>query len=175
MVGMLLFIFVETMLFASFISSYLIISSSASNWPPLGQPRLPILTTGVNTLILLFSGLALVFSYRLFSMEGNTLRVKKLFLAALVLGMTFFSFQGYEWVRLIHFGLTLQSGVYGSFFYLIIGFHGLHVLAASVILALMYRRLHGNRLKRESFAAVLALWLFVVGVWPVLYYLVYIK
>lgn len=169
--GALAFIFVESMLFASFISAYLIVRSGAINWPPLGQPRLPIVTTGFNTIILLVSGVLLLWSYRLFLNRGLKTVVKKLFLSALILGVSFFCIQGYEWIRLIGFGLTMKSGIYGSFFYLIIGFHGLHVLAVTTLLGMMYNRLA----KQGIFSAVLALWLFVVGVWPGLYYLVYLK
>ncbi len=171
MMGALIFIFVESMFFASFISAYFIVRSGAINWPPFGQPRLPIVTTAFNTLVLLVSGVLLLWSYRLFLHQGLKEKVKKLFLAALGLGILFFCIQGYEWIRLIGFGLTMKSSVYGSFFYLIIGFHGLHVLAVTTLLGMMYKKLT----KQGIFSAVLALWLFVVGVWPGLYYLVYLK
>src|SRR5439155_1492695 len=48
------------------------------------------------------------------------------------LGALFLAVQGYEWIRLIGFGLTLASGVYGTTFFALIGLHGLHVLAALV-------------------------------------------
>src|SRR5205085_2530251 len=48
------------------------------------------------------------------------------------LGALFLAVQGYEWIRLIGFGLSLASGVYGTTFFALIGLHGLHVLAALV-------------------------------------------
>lgn len=169
--GMIAFIFIETMFFSAFISAYLIVRSGVLNWPPMGQPRLPVLTTGFNTLVLLASGLLLYKSYRLFSKEGFQAEVGKIYLSSLILGIVFFLLQGYEWARLISFGLTMTSSVYGSFFYLIIGFHALHLLAALVVMAIFYKKLE----KRGVFSAVLTLWLFVVGVWPALYGLVYLR
>ncbi len=169
--GVIAFIFVETMLFTSFISAFWIVRSGAINWPPMGQPRLPLLTTGFNSLILLASGFLLYTGYRLFSKRGFEERVRKIYFTSLILGIIFFLFQGYEWARLIRFGLTMTSSIYGSFFYLIIGFHAVHVLAALFIMAFFYKKLE----KKGVFSAVLALWLFVVGVWPILYGLVYLK
>ncbi len=171
--GMLFFIFTELMVFSAFISAYSIVRSSAINWPPLDQPRLPVLATAFNSAALLLSGFLLYGGYRFFLKEGSSKRVKHFFFASLVLGLFFVCFQGWEWVKLIRFGLTMTSSVYGSFFYLIIGFHGLHVLAASFTLSYAYHRLSKSLLRREVFAACLCFWIFVVGVWPCIYYWVY--
>ena len=58
-VGMLLFLATEAMFFAGLVSAYWVLRSQVFPWPPVGQPRLPILITGINTAILLLSGLAL--------------------------------------------------------------------------------------------------------------------
>ena len=56
--GMLLFIVTEVMFFASLVSAYLIIRSGLEEWPPWGQPRLPVWSTALNTAVLLSSGVA---------------------------------------------------------------------------------------------------------------------
>ncbi|MDP7105628.1 MAG: cytochrome c oxidase subunit 3, partial [Roseibacillus sp.] len=87
----------------------------------------------------------------------------------------FVLFQGFEWVRLIKFGLTMKSSTYGSFFYLIIGTHALHAVAALVVLVLVYRNLKRKTLAPENFWAAQVFWYFVVGIWPILYILVYLN
>ncbi len=66
--GMLLFVFVEVMLFAGFISAFVIIKSRAvgSVWPPPNQPRLPFAETAVNTTALIASGIVLMIAHRMF-------------------------------------------------------------------------------------------------------------
>lgn len=172
--GMFIFILTEVMVFASFISAFNIIKSSFTNWPPLGQPRLPLEITAVNSLFLLASAWLLHQSQSYFKKEQGTPRVRKYCLAALLLGVLFVMIQGIEWIRLIRYGLTLTSSIYGSFFYLIIGTHALHVLFAILALLISYRKLLKNELKQDTFAAMKAFWFFVVGLWPVLYWLVYL-
>ncbi len=66
--GMILFVFVEIMLFAGFISGFLIIKARAvgSVWPPPNQPRLPFEETAVNTTALIASGIVLLIAHRMF-------------------------------------------------------------------------------------------------------------
>ena len=162
--GMLIFILTEIMIFASFISAFTIIKSGFTNWPPLGQPRLPVLATAFNSLFLFASAWTILMSHR----------DKRFFLITLILGLSFVLLQGREWFHLLRYGLTLTSSVYGSFFYLIIGFHALHVLIAVAALSLMYLRFSRGNLKNEAFKAVKIFWFFVVILWPVLYGLVYL-
>ena len=96
---------------------------------------------------------------------------------AIVLGLGFVVFQGYEWVGLLSFGLTLTSSVYGSLFYLIIGTHALHVIGA--LLAMIYAwKTFEVEMESETGAERMLpfqiLWYFVVGIWPLLYILVYL-
>ncbi len=168
----LIFIFTEMMIFSSFISSFAIIKSGFENWPPLDQPRLPVFATAINSIFLIVSGFLLQVAYQQF-VSGRKF-VKALFVWALILGLIFVLGQGYEWTRLIGFGLTMTSSVYGSFFYMIIGAHALHVLIGAVALFLMYKRLVRGSLTRPAFAAMRAYWFFVVLLWPVLYGLVYL-
>ena len=66
--GMILFVFVEIMLFAGFVSGFLIIKARAvgSVWPPPNQPRLPFEETAVNTTALIASGIVLLIAHRMF-------------------------------------------------------------------------------------------------------------
>jgi heme/copper-type cytochrome/quinol oxidase subunit 3 len=94
-----------------------------------------------------------------------------------LLGTLFLAVQGYEWARLLHYGLTLSSGAYGSTFYTLIGTHAAHVLGALVWvgvtlgLAARGRFLDGPA---GPLRACAIYWHFVVALWPVLYVAVYL-
>lgn len=180
---MTLVVVAEIMFFAGFISAYIVNRSAALEWPPYGQPRLPVSFTMFNTAILLFSAFTL-YRYNLFlereQKDSSARKIEKpetfYLLLTFILGSLFLLLQGNEWVRLLRFGLTMTSGLYGAFFYLIIGAHGVHVLVGLLLLYLLIRKersgidpSYGSYLKAYSIY-----WYFVVFLWPVLYVLVYL-
>jgi cytochrome c oxidase subunit 3 len=169
---MLIFVIAEAMLFAGLVSAFMITRASAPMWPPPGQPRLPFEETALNTAALLASGAALLVAGRAF--EGEPARARGPLLAAILLGAFFVAFQGWEWVGLIHEGLTLTSSTHGSFFYLIVGLHALHAVAALALLLHVWLRLVRGQLVRSTFGSARVLWYFVVGVWPILYLRAYL-
>jgi heme/copper-type cytochrome/quinol oxidase subunit 3 len=172
--GMAIAVFVEVMLFAGFISAFVIVRSStpAGLWPPPGQPRLPVASTAFNTALLLASGVVLFLAHRAFPRRGARAAVP-LMGASIVLGALFVLLQGVEWVRLLGQGLTLTSSQLGGFFYLIVGAHALHAVAALAALAVFWRSMREDRLSRSAFGAVQLFWYFVVLMWPVIYWQVY--
>ncbi len=171
--GMLLFVATEVMFFSGLISAFVIGKSNAvGGWPPPGQPRLPVEETALNTVALLASGVALYVANRAFKQRSPNTR--RWLLAAIALGGFFVLFQGAEWVALVGEGLTLTSGQLGGFFYLLVGTHALHVAAGFLILLYTYRELAHGELDRFTFWPAQIFWYFVVGVWPVLYWLVYL-
>ncbi|MGD8825105.1 MAG: heme-copper oxidase subunit III [Myxococcales bacterium] len=171
--GMLIFVATEIMFFSGLISAFVIGKSNAvGGWPPPGQPRLPVEETAVNTVALLASGVALYVANRAF--RSGSSRTRGWLLLSIALGGFFVVFQGAEWVALIREGLTLTSGQLGGFFYLIVGAHALHVVAGFIVLLYTYRRLAHGELDRFTFWPAQIFWYFVVGVWPVLYWQVYL-
>ena len=170
--GMLIFVLTELMLFSGLISAFVIVRAGAMRWPPPGQPRLPLEETAFNTAVLLASGVALFLAQRRFFHDRAAAR--RPLLAAMILGAFFVVFQGVEWVRLIREGLTVTSSVLGSFFYLIVGLHALHAVAALAVLAYTWRRLERGWLAQHQLAAAQVFWYFVVGLWPILYGVVYL-
>jgi len=172
-VAMLIFIATEIMFFAGLVSAFIVVKTGAM-WPPPGQPRLPVEATAFNTLILLGSGFLLMRANRTFAELRDVEQTKKLLGLSLSLGAFFVIFQGYEWVRLLGFGLTMQSSAYGAFFYLIVGAHALHALVALVALGYCQLRLVQGELTRAVFTTTQIFWYFVVLLWPVLYVLVYL-
>jgi cytochrome c oxidase subunit 3 len=169
--GMLIFVATEAMLFAGLISAFTIIRSTAVMWPPPGQPRLPFERTALNTAMLLLSGACLVWARLRFN-RGRS-RARGPLTAALVLGAFFLVCQGAEWVAMIGQGLTLRSSALGSFFYLIVGLHGLHALVALGVLVYAWVRLARGWLASSQLATAEVFWYFVVGVWPMLWLVVY--
>ena len=172
--GMILFIFVEVMLFAGFISAFVIVKARApgSVWPPPGQPRLPFERTAVNTTALIASGVVLLLAHRAYQ-RGKTAISGWLALAT-ALGAAFVALQGAEWAALLQEGLTLTSSTYGSLFYTIIGAHALHAVVAICALGWTWTRLRRDRLRKEALSVVALFWYFVVLVWPFLYFQVYL-
>lgn len=167
--GMLLVIAVELMFFAGLVSAYLVARGQAVAWPPAGQPRLPIERTAANTMLLIASGWFALRALRL--KDDFPTRAASALRIAAAGGAVFLLLQGYEWVQLIGFGLRTNSSLYGAFFYLIVGAHGLHALAGLIAILTVT---NWSR-RSETVASAAVFWLFVVAVWPVLYWLVYLS
>jgi heme/copper-type cytochrome/quinol oxidase subunit 3 len=172
-VGMLVFIVTELMFFAGLLSAFTITRATAvmNVWPPPGQPRLPVEDTMINTGALLLSGLVLAYGHWRFKKSPQL--IKEPLLAVIILGTTFVALQGVEWVALLKQGLTLQSGAHGAFFYLIVGAHGLHAVAALIGMGyVMSRAMRGTLTAGQLYAAE-TFWYFVVLMWPIIYAWVY--
>lgn len=169
--GMLIFVFTEIMVFAGLISAFHIVRSAAVVWPPPGQPRLPFEATAFNTAVLLASGVALRWARRRFDRSRASARAP--LAAAIALGAFFVLVQGAEWVAMIGQGLTLTSSTLGGFFFVIVGLHALHAVGALVLLGVTLRRLRRGWLASSQLGTAEVLWYFVVAVWPVLWLVVY--
>ena len=171
--GTLIFIVTEVMLFAGLISALQIVKANhLGPWPPPDQARLPIEATAFNTLVLLASGVVLHFAWRAYKRQPISARTP--FAIAIGLGAFFVVFQGFEWVQLIGEGLTMTSSTLGAFFYLIVGMHALHASVAIVILCRLWLRLSRLQLQPGTFRSAQLFWYFVVGLWPILYLQVYL-
>lgn len=174
-VGMALFVFTELMLFSGFISAHIITRRTAlpGSWPPPDQPRLPVAATAANSVVLLLSGVLLFLASRAFR-RGDRAGAERWMSGSIVLGALFVAVQGFEWVRLLAQGLTISSSLVGGFFYLIVGAHAIHVIAALGFLAASWFALRAGRLGNSQFGATQVFWYFVVLLWPVLYVKVYL-
>jgi len=174
--AVVMFLGSEAMFFAGLIGAYLVFRVGAAIWPPPFQPRLPVIVTGINTAVLLSSALTMRLAIHAVRRDDPTKLVRFIGVTAL-LGATFLLVQGYEWLELIHFGLTVSSSVYGGLFYTLIGFHAAHVLGALVWLGVAFRFARNGRYSKTSYVGLQTCamyWTFVVALWPILYGLVYL-
>ena len=174
--GLLIFLGTEVMFFAGLISAYTVLRAGSAVWPPPGQPRLPVEVTGVNTAVLLLSAITMHLALRAARRDRRRGLIGWLAVTA-VLGSLFLAVQGYEWVRLVGFGLSISSGVFGGTFYALIGAHGVHVLSAVVALLIVLGTAVKGRYTVENHSGVVLCeiyWMFVVALWPLLYLLVYL-
>lgn len=175
-VGVLIFLATETMLFGGLISTLLVLRANSAAWPPPDQPRLPMALTALNTLILIASGWTVHQGLAAIRRDRQH-ELSWCLWATGVLGGLFLVVQGAEWIRLIRYGLHVSSGTYGATFYILIGCHGLHVLIGLVLIfAVLWGASRGRYSARNHVPVEVCrlYWTFVVGVWPVLYVLVYL-
>jgi cytochrome c oxidase subunit III len=170
--GMSLFVLTEIMFFAGMISVFNIVRASAIVWPPPDQPRLPVEATAFNTLLLFASGICVYLAQRRFAVSRPSARLP--LTLAIVLASLFVIFQGFEWLSMIAQGLTLTSSALGSFFFLIVGMHALHVVVALIMMIQTWRRHARGWLQPSQLATTAVFWYFVVGAWPIIYWRVYL-
>jgi len=168
----------------NFFTNELLWESFSAEWPSNGPGQvggafesmgawgIPAL----NTALLLTSGVTLTIAHH--ALQAGNRRTLNIFLAlTFILGFIFMGFQAYEYIHAYHeLNLTLNSGVYGSTFYMLTGFHGLHVtLGAIMLLVVWLRCLKGHFTPENHFAfeAVAWYWHFVDVVWLGLFIFVY--
>ena len=130
----------------------------------------------LNTALLLTSGVTLTIAHH--ALRANHRAKTAFWLAATVLlGATFMGFQAYEYIHAYHeLNLKLSSGIYGSTFFMLTGFHGFHVTLGAIMLSVvLYRVMKGHFTPEHHFAFEGAAWYwhFVDVVWLGLYVVVY--
>jgi cytochrome c oxidase subunit 3 len=194
------FIFSEVMFFAAFfgalfyirnlsvpdlgsLGSKLVWPDYTSGWPtvgpyikeqftPMGAIGIPLL----NTIILLSSGFTLTVAHHALK-AGHRGALKFWLFATIALGFTFIGFQAYEYFHAYSaLNLKLTTGVYGSTFFMLTGFHGAHVTIGAIMLSVMLARVIKGHFDNEhhfAFEATAWYWHFVDVVWLLLFVLVY--
>nr|WP_230414472.1 cytochrome c oxidase subunit 3 [Collimonas silvisoli] len=130
----------------------------------------------INTALLLASGVTLTISHHALR-SGHRFKTAFWLFATIVLGATFMGFQAAEYIEAYNdYNLRLTSGVYGSTFFLLTGFHGFHVTIGAIMLSVvLFRVLKGHFTPDHHFAFEGAAWYwhFVDVVWLGLYVVVY--
>jgi len=199
-IGMVWFIFSELMFFACFFGVLFYIrritlpelasyeasltpfSGFSPAWPssgPLGETFTPMKAWGIpalNTFLLLTSGATLTWAHWGLLNNQRSQLVWGLAMT-IALGLTFMGFQAYEYLHAYsELGLTLGAGVYGATFFILTGFHGMHVTLGCIMLIVMWGRSmkgHFSEHKHFAFEAVAWYWHFVDVVWLLVFVFVY--
>jgi cytochrome c oxidase subunit 3 len=199
--GMSWFIFSEVMFFAAFFgalfyirvisvpdlatleSNALVWPDFTSHWPsagpnfaerfsPMGAWGIP----AINTLLLLSSGVTVTIAH--YALKENNRGLLNLFLFfTIALGVLFLALQVYEYGHAYsELNLKLTTGVYGSTFFMLTGFHGFHVTCGAIMLTVILARCLSGHFKPDhhfGFEAVAWYWHFVDVVWLGLFIFVY--
>lgn len=173
-VGMVVFLGSWLMLFAGLLFTYGLVRSRAPVWPPLDQPRLPLLLPGINTVAIAASSAALVAAQRALRAGRQRSSGARLALAAL-LGTLFLALQLVVWVALWRAGLLPSGGPYPSVFYGLTVLHALHVAVGLVALGLLAARALAGRARRLAVDLWSMYWHAVGAVWVVLFASVYVS
>lgn len=203
--GMAWFIFSEVMFFAAFFGALFYARTiaipwlgGASNnamtnevlwpgfeaiWPLLQTPGgaestqmgwfgLPL----INTLLLLTSSVTCHYAH--VGLEQNKRKQLSWMLGlTIILGCIFLGLQVEEYIHAYEIGLTLDSGLYGNTFFMLTGFHGMHVTLGTIILIVLWFRIQKGHFTPENHFAFQAgswYWHFVDVVWVMLFFFVYI-
>jgi len=176
--GMAVFLGAWVMTFAALFFAYSVVRSQAPSWPPPGTPALPRGLPGLNTLVLIASGLALRRSGVALRARGGPPALRPLLVAG-VLGLAFLAGQIALWRAMSARGLTPGSGIYGSVFFALTGFHALHVLCGVVALAALAVAIARGPAPRaaaraRALRATRLYWDFVAAVWVLMYLSIYV-
>jgi cytochrome c oxidase subunit 3 len=194
------FIFSEVMFFAAFFGALFYVRNESvpdlgslaskilwpdytASWPTVGpyirEQFTPMAAMGIpllNTILLLSSGFTLTVAHH--ELKANHRGALKAWLAAtILLGFTFLGFQAYEYHHAYSaLNLKLSTGVYGSTFFMLTGFHGFHVTVGAIMLSVMLARAFRGHFTPDhhfAFEAAAWYWHFVDVVWLLLFVLVY--
>jgi heme/copper-type cytochrome/quinol oxidase subunit 3 len=171
--GMIFFIASEAVFFANLIAAYLYLRvRQGGQWIPsnIGFERtLPI----INTFVLLSSSFPMHWAARSIT-RGNRKNLTRGLLLTAILGAIFLSGQAYEYT---HAAFGPGTGIFGSTFFVLTGFHGAHVTAGVLFLLVCFARsLRGDFTKDRHFAvnAIEMYWHFVDVVWVILFTVLYL-
>jgi cytochrome c oxidase subunit 3 len=174
MFGVLVFLCAESMLFMGLFIAYITFRLVATEWPPVGTPELEILLPGINSLILISSSFV-IHKADTAVKNNNVGGVRTWFSATVIMGTIFLLGQLYEYSNL---EFSLRENLFASTFYVLTGFHGLHVFVGLLLmLAVLWRARKPGHYSSESHFGIEAVelyWHFVDVIWIILFILLYL-
>ena len=174
MVGLYIFLVSDSMTFLGFFAALLIYRAIMPVWPPEGMPEFELLVPIINTSILVASSFVMHEGQK--AIKKNDVKgLQTWFGITAAMGAVFLAGQAYEYFN-AEFGLT--TNLLASCFYVLTGFHGLHVLTGVLlILSVIWRSREAGHYSSSSHFGVEAAeiyWHFVDVIWLVLFILVYL-
>jgi len=173
--GIILFIMTEAIFFATLVITYIAYHGQSTSGP---QPR-DVLDVPVTTFftVFLFSSSATMAMVTSRLQKNDATGVRRWLIATILLGTVFLVGQGYEYVRLYTSDVTISRNLWGSTFFTVTGFHGLHVLVGLISMAILvgFVSQDGKKVRAESGVEAISLyWHFVDAVWVVIFSVVYL-
>jgi cytochrome c oxidase subunit III len=176
--GMILFITSEVMFFAGLFAAYFNVRAAAPAWPPAGMTDklhiLPLILPA--TILLILSSFTCQFGVWAIR-RGDRTAFLRFIGVTVALGIVFLLMQATDYMLLFNEGLAMDSGVFGSTYYTLTGFHGAHVFGGVVMLSVvLYRGMSGQFSPRhhDAVEATSLYWHFVDVVWIVLFTTLYV-
>lgn len=175
--SVLLLLVSETAIFGALFVHHFYARWHFAQWPPVGAPEIPVRLPAIATLLLMTSSITCEFAHR--NLIANQKRKSLLWLAAtIILGVAFLTMQAFEYGFLYTFDkFTLNSGTFGTSFFIMTGFHGLHVAIGLVLLLVVFFRMwmgHFEADRHFSFLAASWYWHFVDIIWIFLFGTIYL-
>ncbi|MEA5509823.1 heme-copper oxidase subunit III [Crocosphaera sp. UHCC 0190] len=169
----IVFLLSESIIFLSFFTGYIVYKTTTIDWLPAGVTGLEIKEPAINTVVLVSSSFVIYIAEQF--LERRQLWGFRIFLlATIAMGSYFLVGQAIEWHGL-EFGFT--SGVFGGMFYLLTGFHGLHVFTGILLQTIMLgRSFYPGNYDNGHFGimATSLFWHFVDVIWIILFVLLYL-
>ena len=173
MFGFIVFLLSESVIFLSFFAGYIVYKTTTIDWLPPGVEGLEVREPAINTVILVSSSFVIYFA-ETFLKKDNIWGFRIFWLLTMAMGSYFLYGQAVEWNGL-EFGFT--SGTFGGMFYLLTGFHGLHVFSGVLLqLTMLIRSFIPGNYENGHYGvdATSLFWHFVDVIWIILFLLLYI-
>lgn len=172
---MWVFLASDCLFFGSFIATYLVYRNESIVGPyPNDVLNIPV--TSVSTFVLLMSSLAMVLALN-YAQRNRAGLARFWILAVAALGTTFLLFQVFEFATFVDEGLTIRSNLFGTTFFILTGFHGLHVLVGVLwLLGMAFAHFKGALTSRsvEDLEMAGLYWHFVDIVWIIIFTVIYL-
>ncbi|MGP1375234.1 MAG: cytochrome c oxidase subunit 3 [Almyronema sp.] len=172
--GLTIFLISESLIFVSFFVTYIVLRRATANWVPAGVSGPTLSTaTGVQTGVLLASSFVIYLAERSLQ-QGKLVQFRGWWLLTSAMGIFFLWGEAQEWAN-NDFGLT--TGLMGATYYLLTGFHGLHVwVGIGWQMVMLGRSFRPKNYQAGHFgvSAGSLFWHFVDGIWLVLFSLLYL-
>ena len=171
--GFVVFLLSESVIFLSFFAAYIVYKTTSLNWLPGGVTGLEVREPTINTVILVSSSFTIYIAEK-FLHKKQLWGFRAFWLLTIAMGSYFLYGQAVEWSGLA-FGFG--DGVFGGSFYLLTGFHGLHVLTGVLLqLIMLVRSFFSNGFEKSLYGieATSLFWHFVDVIWIALFILIYV-
>jgi len=166
----------ECLLFGALISTYLLYRGRSPVGTPQPDDVFDIPFTSVSSFVLLMSSVTMVLALSSIQ-RGDHRRVRIWLSVTALLGASFIAGQIYEFTAFVREGLNLSTNLFGSSFFVLTGFHGVHVTLGIVMLLSLVTLSQRGRLgqeKAETVEIVGLYWHFVDVVWIVIFTIIYL-